>query len=107
MNIEHEAVQGLNIAVKRRVLANGAARFIVSTTQNDSHQLLMQRCRALGFTDRECEVVQLIVKGHTNESVSAQLGISVRTVENHLRAMYMKASINSRTQLLAKLLSVS
>lgn len=107
VNIEHEAAQGLNITLKRRVLANGAARFIVNTSQNDTQQLLIQRCRALGFTERECEVVQLIVKGHTNESVAAQLDISVRTVENHLRAMYMKANINSRTQLLAKLLSVS
>lgn len=106
VSIEHEAAQGVDIAVKRRVLANGAARFIVNTVQNDAAQRLLKRCRTLGFTERECEVVQLIAKGHTNESVSAQLNISVRTVENHLRAMYMKANINSRTQLLAMLFSV-
>jgi DNA-binding CsgD family transcriptional regulator len=60
-------------------------------------------CRQFGITDRERDIVALLQNGHSNLSMAHSLNISVRTVENHLRSLYAKAFVNSRTQLLAKI----
>ncbi|MEA1672776.1 helix-turn-helix transcriptional regulator [Nitrospirillum sp. BR 11163] len=60
-------------------------------------------CRQFGITDRERDIVALLQNGHSNLSMAYSLSISVRTVENHLRSLYAKTFVNSRTQLLAKI----
>lgn len=52
---------------------------------------------------RELEVVQLVSLGLTNKEVSNVLGISVRTVENHIRSIFKKLDVKTRTRLAAKL----
>ncbi len=41
------------------------------------------------LSPRECEVLELMVKGHPNKVIGTRLGISTRTVENH-RARVME-----------------
>jgi DNA-binding CsgD family transcriptional regulator len=59
--------------------------------------------RKFGITEREKHIVELLQGGHSNLSMAHSLGISIRTVENHLRAIYAKTSVNSRTQLLSRI----
>jgi FixJ family two-component response regulator len=49
---------------------------------------LFKSCLA-GLTDREYQVMKLVLAGHPGENITADLGISQRTVENH-RASIMK-----------------
>lgn len=56
-----------------------------------------------GLTQRELEIVRVLRAGHSNLSTAHKLDISVRTVENHIRSIFFKVGVNSRTQLLAKL----
>jgi len=55
---------------------------------------------AVGITRREQDVVEQVASGLSNAQVASVLGISIRTVENHLRAIYDKLGVNSRTQLI-------
>jgi DNA-binding CsgD family transcriptional regulator len=52
---------------------------------------------------RENEVAQAVTSGMTNKEVGAVLGISVRTVENHLRSIFAKLGIKTRICLAARL----
>lgn len=52
---------------------------------------------------REIEVTRLVVSGLRNSDVAGRLGLSLRTVENHLRSIFSKAGVRSRTQLLYRL----
>ncbi|MBN7796628.1 helix-turn-helix transcriptional regulator [Parahaliea mediterranea] len=54
----------------------------------------------VGITRREQDVVEQVASGLSNAQVASALGISIRTVENHLRAIYDKLGVNSRTQLI-------
>lgn len=56
---------------------------------------------AESLTDREAQVVAIVVEGGTNRRVAEALGISIRTVENHLVAAYRKLGIRTRVQLVA------
>lgn len=60
-------------------------------------------CRQFGLTNRERDVVEGIVAGKQTAEFSRELGISERTGENHLRSIYRKVGVNSRTQLLSKI----
>ncbi len=50
-----------------------------------------------GLSPRELEVLQLVAQGMTDAEVGEQLFISPRTVGRHLRSVYNKLGVNSRT----------
>ena len=47
-------------------------------------------------TNREKEVVNLLLQGKSNKLIALSLGISDRTVEFHLKNIYAKYQVNSR-----------
>ena len=61
-------------------------------------------CSRHGLTAREAEVARRVCAGMGNAGIGRELGIALRTVENHLRAIYAKAGVSNRTQLAALLL---
>jgi DNA-binding NarL/FixJ family response regulator len=50
-------------------------------------------------SDREVQVIELIVGGATNAEVGAALGLSEKTVESHLRRLFDRYGLLSRTEL--------
>jgi DNA-binding CsgD family transcriptional regulator len=52
-----------------------------------------------GLSARELEVVRLVAHGLPNKAIAAQLHLSVRTVESHVRHILAKARLTNRTQL--------
>ena len=51
------------------------------------------------LTSAELRVALAIAKGLTNREAGEQLYLSTRTVDAHLRAIYRKLDIRSRTEL--------
>ena len=51
------------------------------------------------LTAREREIAELVAAGRTNREVAAQLFLSSRTVEAHLRNIYGKLDVRSRVEL--------
>ena len=50
------------------------------------------------LTAREREVLDLIAAGCTNHQIADQLGLSVKTVANHISAIFAKLQVADRTQ---------
>ena len=55
----------------------------------------------LNLTEREATIVELVLQGHSSESVALRLGITTGTVKVHRRNVYRKLGISSQTQLLS------
>jgi DNA-binding NarL/FixJ family response regulator len=51
------------------------------------------------LTEREWEVVQLLIRGERTRGAAEALRISPRTVETHLASVYRKLGIGSRSEL--------
>ena len=51
---------------------------------------------------RELDVVRLVVEGRSNDEIGAGLGIGVKTVETHLRRLFERFDLVSRTELAAR-----
>ena len=50
------------------------------------------------LTARELDVLRLVVDGKTNDQIGILLGISVKTVENHLHTIFQKMDVISRVE---------
>ena len=57
------------------------------------------------LTRRQREVLALLVRGMSNRTIAATLGMAEKTVEVHLTAMFEKAQVVSRAALVAKVWS--
>ena len=51
------------------------------------------------LTALEIAVVRLVVRGHSNAEIAAELGIQVQTVKNLLSPLYAKLGVSTRLQL--------
>lgn len=94
----------------------GAAGFVVKTAPTAELLDAIRRAAAGGLafgvrpgngvalSPREREVVRLVVDGASNDEIGAALGISSRTVESHLRRLFERLEVVSRTELAARAL---
>lgn len=50
------------------------------------------------LTSRELEILNLVVQGMTNDQIGVALGISAKTVGNHLHTIFRKMDVESRVE---------
>lgn len=55
-----------------------------------------------GLTEREINVLRSAAKGYANKGIAAELGISTQTVQVHLRNIYNKMDVSSRSEAIAR-----
>jgi len=55
-----------------------------------------------GLTDRERMVLELMVRGLIKKEIAAELGLSVHTIDTHIRRIYEKLHVNTRSGAVAK-----
>ena len=55
----------------------------------------------LGLTQRESEVLGLIVSGRSNRAIAGQLTLSEETVKSHVRGIYRKLDVSDRAAAVA------
>jgi DNA-binding NarL/FixJ family response regulator len=59
---------------------------------------LAARQQRAELSQREMEVLQLLVKGRSNKEISAVLFITEDTVKAHLKTLFVKLHVQDRTQ---------
>jgi DNA-binding CsgD family transcriptional regulator/LysM repeat protein len=55
------------------------------------------------FSEREKDVTELLLQGKSNKQIALALGVSASTVEYHLKNVYKKLQVNSRTEAVLRL----
>lgn len=86
---QEEVLAGLRtVAAGGAVLGAGAARRFLDPAQRVPG----------GLTEREAEVLALLAKGHSNPEIARELGLHLKTVQNHVSHVLAKLQVRDRTQ---------
>ncbi|HEX5466055.1 MAG TPA: response regulator transcription factor [Candidatus Limnocylindrales bacterium] len=100
----------------RAAMDLGAAGFVTKTAPIEELVAAIRRAaagelayqvrpsRSMAFSGRELEVLRLVVDGRSNDEIGATLGISPKTVEAHLRRLFDRCAVASRTELATRAL---
>jgi len=75
----------------RSTLSPEAARVLVQATRPTKQPLF-------DLTEREREVLQLVVNGHSNQQIAETLVISITTVKAHISNILSKLQVSSRAE---------
>jgi len=86
-----EVVRDGSVWAPRKVMA----RLLESSLQENAN-IQMPPVR---FTQRELEVLRLLVMGHPNRQIAEALGVDEGTVKAHMGRLMRKASVDNRTAL--------
>ena len=54
------------------------------------------------LTEREVEVLRLLVAGHSNQAIAHELVVAVGTVKRHLNNIFGKLGVQTRLQAVAR-----
>lgn len=92
----HEVVRGGS------PMSSGIARKVVQFVAAQHHR----RPSVDLLTDREREVLTLLAKGGAYKQIAADLSIHIDTVRNHIRSIYDKLQVHSRTEAVVKYFKV-
>jgi DNA-binding NarL/FixJ family response regulator len=74
--------------------ADGAGAIATSETSSSSDDL---KC-SVTLTQRELQVLSLIVQGLTNQAIADRLVVSLATAKAHVRSILCKLSVSHRTE---------
>jgi DNA-binding CsgD family transcriptional regulator len=107
---EEEALRGGDDAPRPRgalVVQGPVARLVVRLVSDADRSLLLleeqprqlsrHTLEAHGLTRREGEVLAWVAEGKTNPEIAAILGLSPRTIGNHLARIYARLGVETRT----------
>jgi DNA-binding NarL/FixJ family response regulator len=87
-----EIVQDGSAWAPRKVLAN----LLDLSSAEDARAATVSEPK---FTEREAEVLKLLVEGHPNRMIAEELGIDLATVKKHVGALMRKVGVKNRIAL--------
>lgn len=94
---------GVDVEATEFLGPDGEPCYLLVTNASGGIPRMARACFDHSLSLRESQVVRLVCGGNSNAAIAGQLGIAVRTVENHLRSIYAKVGVASRTQLVSRL----
>jgi DNA-binding CsgD family transcriptional regulator len=79
----------------------GGHRGIVTIEEAGPPDVVAILSAALGLSAREIDVVVEVLRGSSTKEIGTALQLSTYTVQDHLKAVFRKAGVNSRRELIA------
>jgi len=68
----------------------------------DLFQKMVTPTESYNLTRREKEILKLVVDGHSNRNIAEMIYLSPHTVDTHIRHIYSKLEVHSRSSAVAK-----
>jgi DNA-binding NarL/FixJ family response regulator len=86
-------------SVATTVVREAYARERAATARSEN---LRATRASYGLSEREQRVVTLVCEGLSNNGIAERLGLSEKTVKNHLNSIFAKLDVTSRTEALVR-----
>jgi len=77
--------------------------FISRTAIVRAPTITQEFIKKYSISEREREIIELIIKGYSNKQIAETLFISLQTIKNHVYNIFRKVGVESRTKLIEKI----
>ena len=100
---EHEIKSQLNIitSLRQDIVQAGLER------EQQSKSITIDELNSLiskDLTEREYEILQLVLDGHSNQEIANKIYLSVNTIKFHLKKVYAKLDVSNRMEIMQLLI---
>jgi len=86
----------------REFIVEGAGQTLVACIRELApERAAVKQC--YGLSDREAQVVDLVLRGYGNRDIALTLHIAPTTAKKHLTSIFNKVGVDSRAQLISRL----
>jgi DNA-binding CsgD family transcriptional regulator len=82
-----------------------AFKYMFKPTLSTDCELPLDFITRYGVSGRECEIISLVIQGHSHKQIGDKLFISSRTVKNHIYNIYQKTDVANKVQLMNRIRS--
>jgi DNA-binding NarL/FixJ family response regulator len=79
------------------MLSAGVSPLVIIQLVQEQDSIPVKAAYPARLTQREVDVLRLVAQGLTDAQVADELVLSTRTVSAHLRSIYRKLSVSSRS----------
>lgn len=83
-------------------LLDGKTYFVTLGSKQAQRTAATAKAKKEGISNREKEILKLVINGMNNHTIGKELNISVRTVENHRANMMRKLGVKNTAELVKK-----
>lgn len=94
-HLKDQPLQDLQLAIERILTGK---RWISSRLVDNLIKSPQPTLPVTPLTPRQCEILRLLEQGFDNRTIAQNLGLSIKTVENHLTRLYRQLNVNSRLE---------
>ena len=98
--VSHVAALVLDMTVVRRLERHFAELFQPSSHIRPLPMETTDSMRLSSLSNREMEIIKLLVNGNSNKQAAGLLGLSTRTVESHRARIMLKLHVHSMSELM-------
>jgi DNA-binding CsgD family transcriptional regulator len=102
-----DSTQNLLLSVEQPASDSEETRYLVLLEFEHPLEFASQQMRRYRLTEREIEITSLVCDGLENGEIADRLCISEYTVINHMRHIFEKSNVRSRTELLRRVLDIA
>lgn len=93
----------LNSQLSRQLKDNEFLVNLTGMTDKERDETMVDFNIGKRFTEKEVEVVNLLMRGYTYKMIAKNLYISENTIKFHIKNIYLKMNVNNKMELIKKL----
>jgi len=102
--LKRSSLQEILSSIKEVVNGGGPMSPVIANKVLNYFNKSGRRSKELNLTTRETEILKELVEGHGYKKISELLFISLDTVRSHIKSIYQKLHVNSKSEAVAKAL---
>lgn len=90
--IASQIIKPKTVFVEKEVIIHQPKKFVLNQGE----------LKRLNLTNREYQILKLIVQGHSNADIADKLFLSISTIKTHVSNLYTKMDVKGRYQAIAQ-----
>lgn len=100
-------IDAIKEAIAGNLLITGKVAYkLVRTIKENKTSQETGKSKHYDFTERELEIIELMLKGFSNKEICETLYLSVGTVKNYMSTIYSKLGVNDRNKAILMLQNI-